>query len=46
MVTVNRYKDLRVKMGKAAKLDMQQYAPQRIWDKWDCLLNEMVINSR
>lgn len=31
-------KALRVKMGKAAKLAMQQYAPEKIWDKWESLL--------
>lgn len=39
-------KDLRVKMGKAAKLDMQQYAPQKIWDKWEALLNKLEIDKR
>jgi glycosyltransferase involved in cell wall biosynthesis len=33
-------KDLRVKMGKAAKLDIQQYAPTKIWDKWESLLGK------
>lgn len=31
-------KDLRVKMGAAAKLDMSEYAPEKIWDKWENLL--------
>ena len=31
-------KDLRIKMGKNAKFDMQQYAPEVIWDKWENLL--------
>lgn len=39
-------KDLRVKMGKAAKLDMQQYAPTKIWDKWESLLNKLAIDKR
>lgn len=39
-------KDLRIKMGKNAKFDMQQYAPEVIWDKWECLLNKILINSR
>ena len=39
-------KDLRVKMGKAAKLDMQQYAPSKIWDKWENLLKELKRDKR
>lgn len=39
-------KDLRIKMGKNAKFDMQQYASEVIWDKWECLLNKILINSR
>ena len=35
-------KDLRVKMGKAAKLDMQQYAPTKIWDKWEKVLKNNI----
>lgn len=33
-------KNLRVKMGKVAKLDIQQYAPEKIWDKWESLLDK------
>ena len=35
-------KDLRVQMGKAAKLDMQQYAPTKIWDKWEKVLKNNI----
>ena len=31
-------KALRVEMGNAAKKDMEQYAPEKIWDKWENLL--------
>lgn len=34
-------KELRVKMGKAAKADMAQYAPQRIWDQWEELMEKV-----
>ena len=33
-------KALRLKMGSAAKKDMEQYAPEKIWDKWENLLKE------
>ena len=32
-------KALRVEMGNAAKKDMEQYAPEKIWDRWEILLN-------
>ena len=32
---------LRIEMGVAAKTDMAEYAPQKIWDKWETLLNEL-----
>ena len=35
-------KDLRVQMGKAAKLDMQQYAPTKIWEKWEKVLKNNI----
>ncbi len=33
---------LRTQMGKAAKADMAQYAPQRIWDQWEELMEKAV----
>lgn len=38
-------KDLRESMGKAAKEDMKQYAPEVIWDKWEELMKKEVIFS-
>ncbi|OLA37961.1 glycosyltransferase [Phascolarctobacterium succinatutens] len=35
-------KELRVKMGKAAKADMAQFAPEKIWDKWEDLMKKIV----
>lgn len=35
-------KDLRVQMGKVAKLDMQQYAPTKIWEKWEKVLKNNI----
>ena len=35
-------KELRVKMGKAAKADMAQYAPEKIWDQWDDLMKKVI----
>lgn len=34
---------LRIEMGAAAKADMAEYAPQKIWDKWESLLKELII---
>lgn len=34
-------KDLRVGMGKAAKLSMAEFAPEKIWDKWEELINKV-----
>lgn len=36
-----RNKEMRVKMGRNAKEDMQQYAPEKIWDKWEFLLKNI-----
>ena len=35
-------KDLRVKMGRAAKESMKQFAPQKNWDKWESLIMNAV----
>ncbi len=35
-------KKLRVKMGKAAKADMAQFAPEKIWHKWEELMESVV----
>ena len=35
-------KNLRVEMGKAAKADMAQFAPEKIWDKWEELMERTV----
>lgn len=34
--------ELRKKMGKAAKEEMKQYAPDKIWDMWEELMNKFV----
>ena len=36
---------LRKKMGKAAKEDMKQYAPDRVWDTWEKLM-EKILNEK
>lgn len=36
---------LRIEMGAAAKADMAEYAPQKIWDKWEMLLKELIISK-
>ena len=36
---------LRIKMGIAAKADMAEYSPQKIWDKWEDLLKKSAINK-
>lgn len=38
-------KKLRIKMGAAAKADMAEYAPEKIWDKWEDLLKKSAINK-
>ena len=38
--------ELREKMGKAAHEAMKQFAPEKIWDKWEELLEKVVGNHR
>ena len=33
--------ELREKMGQAAKEDMKQYAPDKIWDMWEKLIEQV-----
>lgn len=35
-------KNLRIEMGKAAKADMAQFAPEKIWDQWEELMEKVV----
>ena len=35
-------KELRVKMGKAAKEEMKKYAPEKIWDQWEELIEKVI----
>ncbi len=37
---------LRVEMGAAAKVDMAEYAPEKIWDKWEKLLKEVISDEK
>ena len=32
---------LRKKTGKAAKADMNQYTPEKIWDMWEKLIEQV-----
>jgi len=33
---------LRIQMGEKARQAMQIYSPQRIWDRWESLLNSLI----
>ena len=35
-------RELRVQMGKAAKADMAQFAPEKIWNQWEDLMKKVV----
>ena len=35
-------KELRVQMGKAAKADMAQFAPEKIWNQWEELMKKVI----
>ncbi|WP_298000140.1 glycosyltransferase [uncultured Phascolarctobacterium sp.] len=35
-------RELRVQMGKAAKADMAQFAPEKIWDQWEELMENVI----
>ena len=37
--------ELRKKMGKAAKEDMKQYAPEKIWDMWENLIEKSLTDK-
>ena len=34
--------ELRTRLGRQARLDIQNYSPERIWDKWEELLYSLV----
>lgn len=38
-------RDLRLRYGKQARNDMRQYAPEKIWDEWETLLNDILFKS-
>lgn len=35
-------KDLRIKMGKSAKESMKEYAPEKIWNQWEELIEKVI----
>ena len=37
---------LREKMGHAAKLEMEEFSPERVWDEWEKLLSKLVQNKK
>ncbi|MGM9568778.1 MAG: glycosyltransferase [Phascolarctobacterium sp.] len=38
-------RSLRVRMGKAAKQSMAAYAPEKIWDQWEELINRVLAKA-
>lgn len=38
-------RELRVQMGKAAKEAMAAYAPEKIWDQWEELIEKVVLDK-
>lgn len=37
--------ELRMRMGAAAKADMARYAPEKIWDQWEELMEKVLRES-
>lgn len=38
--------ELRKKMGQNARESMKQFAPEKIWDQWETLINEVVAEHK
>lgn len=42
MAVLMRDRDLRVRMGAAARASMRAYAPEMIWGRWETLMDEVI----
>ena len=42
MAILMRNRDLRVRMGTAARASMRAYAPEIIWGQWEALIEKLV----
>lgn len=42
MAVLMRDRDLRVRMGAAARASMRVYAPEMIWGRWETLMDEVI----
>ena len=38
--------ELRKKMGQNARESMKQFAPEKIWNEWEALINKVVTESK
>ena len=45
MAVLMRDRDLRVRMGRAARESMRVYAPEVIWERWEDLMQEVAATS-
>lgn len=45
MAILMRDRDLRVRMGRAARESMRVYAPEVIWERWEDLMQEVAATS-
>jgi len=45
MAVLMRDRDLRVRMGRAARASMRVYAPEIIWGRWEDLMQEVAATS-
>ena len=45
MAVLMRDRDLRVRMGRAARASMRVYAPEVIWGRWEALMQEIAATS-
>lgn len=43
MARLMRDRELRIKMGAAAREDMNQYSAEQIWSRWERLLAELAV---
>ena len=46
MAVLMRDRDLRVRMGNAARESMRAYAPEIIWGRWEALMDEVLASQQ
>lgn len=46
LARIMKDRELRIRLGQNARLKMMQYAPENVWNRWECILQDVSVEKK